>query len=105
MALRAIIILSTILLLCYFRRFDTNVYTKDLGNVPGSPLRLLGLVIGDLLDGDPDWESGLGRTWLAGVRGVQVFVLCFLLSPFFPLRQFLNRFELCLLSDFVYFGD
>jgi hypothetical protein len=66
------------LLLCYFRRFDTNVYTKDLGNVQGSPLRLLGLVIGDLLDEDPDWESGLGRTWPVG--GVQVFILCFLFS-------------------------
>lgn len=73
-ALRAIIILSTTLLLCYFRRFDTNVYTKDLGNVPGSPLQLPGPVIGDLLDGD----LGLGkRTW--GAYRFLSFVSSFLL--------------------------
>lgn len=82
---------------CYFRRFDTNVYTKDLGNVPGSPLRLLGLVIGDLPDGD----LGLGKRTgadLAGWGGGRTG-FCPLFSPFsfFPLRQFLNRFELCLL--------
>ena len=60
-----IIILLTTLLLCYFRRFDTNVYTKDLRNVHSSLFRLLGLVIGDLLDGSrtgkADWS---GPGWL-----------------------------------------
>lgn len=65
---------------CYFRRFDTNVYTKDLGNVPGSPLRLLGLVIGDLPDGD----LGLGKRTgadLAGLGGGRTG-FCPLFPPF-----------------------
>lgn len=62
----------------------------------GSPLRLLGLVIGDLLDGD----LGLGKRTgvdLAGWGGGRTG-FCPLFPPFsfFPLRRFLNRFELCL---------
>ena len=63
----------------------------------GSFLRLLGLVIGDLPDGD----LGLGKRTgadLAGCGGGRTgFCPLFPRFSFFLLLKFLNRFELCLL--------
>jgi len=90
---------------CVISGVLTRTYTKDLGNVPGFPLRLPGLVIGDLPDGD----LGLGKRTgadLAGWGGGRTG-FCPLFPPFsfFSTTAVFESIRAVLALATLYFGD